>query len=265
MPVQDLKVALIPLEIIPFDTEKNLNTTLQRIDLSNPDTDLIVLPEMFNSGFALSKEEMLKVAEPSNGKLIETLRAKAIEKCLAICGSFTAIENDKIYNRGFIIDDCGNATFYNKRHLFSFGGEDTVLSSGKTESPIINYRSWNLKMAICYDIRFPVWTRTHANDYDALIVPANWPHSRVFAWKHLLIARAIENQAYVLGCNCEGDSHYGCYKRGDSQALDFLGQDIATHCNDGTIYATLYAEKLNKGRERFAPWRDADKFNLIID
>ncbi len=265
MPLQDLKVALIPLDIVPFDTKANLDTAINRIDRLEPDTALCVLPEMFNSGFVLNKEQMLKIAEPKDGLIITTLKAKAIQKRIAICGSFTAIENDCLYNCGFIINDNGDTTFYNKRHLFSYGGEDTVLTAGKAEAPIANYRSWNLKLAICYDIRFPIWTRTHANDYDLLIVPANWPHSRFFAWKHLLIARAIENQAYVLGCNCEGNNSYGNYQRGDSQAFDFLGGDIAEHCNDGTIYATLSAERLNSGRQRFSPWRDADKFNIIID
>lgn len=265
MPTQDLKIALIPLEIAPFDTERNLELALKRIDRLDSDTSLCVLPEMFNSGFALNKEQMTSIAESSDDKVIETLKAKAIEKGIAICGSYAAIENEKIFNRGFIIDDRGEASFYNKRHLFSYGGENTVMAAGKEQSPILNFRSWNLKMAICYDIRFPVWSRTHANDYDVLIVPANWPHSRFFAWKHLLIARAIENQAYVLGCNCEGDNIYGRYQRGDSQALDFLGNDIANLQDDGTIYAMLSAERLNTGRQRFAPWRDADKFEIIVD
>lgn len=265
MPTQDLKIALIPHEIVPFDTKANLDAVVSRIDQLDADTDLCVLPEMFNSGFVVDREQMLKIAESRDGYVMRALKQKAKEKAIAICGTYTAIENDNLFNRGFIIDDCGNTSYYDKRHLFSYGSENTVITSGKEQSPIVCYKSWNLKMAICYDIRFPVWTRTHANDYDVLIVPANWPHSRFFAWKHLLIARAIENQAYVLGCNCEGNNSYGRFERGDSQALDFLGGNIADQRKDGTIYAQLCAEKINKGRKYFTPWRDADKYEIIID
>lgn len=265
MPSQDLKIALIPIEIKLLDTKTNLKKVLSRIDKLDEDTDLCVLPEMFNSGFILDREQMFNVAETIDGNIIKTLTAKAAQKKIAICGSFAAIDNGKLFNRGFIIDDCGHPTFYDKRHLFSYGNENTIMSAGKAQSTIVNYRSWNFNMAICYDIRFPIWTRSQANNYDVLIVPANWPHSRFFAWKHLLIARAIENQSYVLGCNCEGNNIYGTYQRGDSQALDFLGGDIADLRDDGTIYALLNAEQINKSRQRFTPWQDADKFNIIID
>lgn len=265
MPSRDLKIALLPLDIISHDSEANLQAAFQRMEILDSDTDLVVLPEMFNTGFTPDPGQLALNAQTNDGPLIRALREKAREKHLAIWGGFTAVEGGNYFNRGFMIDDCGNACFYDKRHLFSYGGESSVLTPGMTLAPIISYRTWNLKMSICYDIRFPVWNRSRANEYDVLIVPANWAHARFFAWEHMLIARAIENQAFVIGCNREGSDIYGQYRRGDSQAFNNWGDDIADRRDDGTLYAILNAEQFNTGRKRFAPWRDADDFKLIID
>lgn len=265
MPSRNLKTALLPIDIIPNDSEANLHAAFERIDALDPDTDLVVLPEMFNTGFTPDPEQLAFNAQTNDGILIEALRTKAAKKRMAIWGGFTAVDGGNYFNRGFMIDDCGDAFFYDKRHLFSYGGESAILTPGMSLSPIVNYRSWNLKMSICYDIRFPVWNRSRANEYDVLIVPANWAHARFYAWKQMLIARAIENQAFVLGCNREGSDIYGQYRRGDSQAFNNWGDDIADRREDGTIYSILDAEQFNADRRRFAPWRDADDFKLIID
>mgnify|MGYP001108941156 CR=1 FL=1 len=265
MPDRNLKIALIPIDIQLGKTEENLITAKKLTDRVDSDTDLIVLPEMFNTGFTSDVKLLKSIAEPNDGHTISTLRTWASEKQTAIWGGFTAVDNGRYYNRGFMIDDKGNVVFYNKRHLFRYGGESRILTAGNEKSPVINYKSWNLKMSICYDLRFPVWNRAVANNYDVLIVPANWAHARVFAWKHLLIARAIENQAFVLGCNREGSDVYGHYPAGDSFAFNNWGDDIADTRADGTIYATLDADTFRADRERFAPWRDADKFDLLID
>ena len=117
-------------------------------------------------------------------------------------------------------------------------------------------------MSICYDLRFPVWNRARKNDYDILIVPTNWAASRSYPWNQLLIARAIENQICVMGCNRTGTDHYGNYNLTDTIALDNWGKDISDRRSDGTVYATLSAEKFNNDRRRFAPWRDADDFTI---
>lgn len=265
MPEQNLRVALLPHEIIRGDVAANLNVVESRIGSIAPDTDLIVLPEMFNSGYTNDTALLHANAETSDGPTMTAVRKWCETSGAAIWGGFTARDGDNYFNRGFMVMPGSEPIFYDKRHLFRAGGEQLILTQGMKEAPIVNYRTWNLKMSICYDIRFPVWNRNVANAYDALIVPANWAHSRVFAWKHMLIARAVENQAYVAGCNCEGSDQFGDYPRGDSFIFNNWGDDVAERTPDGIVYATFDAERLNRDRQRFSPWRDADDFKLIID
>lgn len=264
MPSNDLKIALLPLDIIPFDPKTNLQLLTERLNMIDSDTDLIVLPETFTSGFAPDKELLTSIAETDSGPTITALKQWASDNKKAIWGTFIAIDPEgNLFNRGFMIDDCGNTTFYNKRHLFSYGGENRIITAGIDLAPIISYRSWNIRMAICYDLRFPVANRAIANNYDILIVPANWAASRSYPWNQLLIARAIENQVFVMGCNRTGEDHYGSYNASDTIALDNWGKDISDRRADGTVYATLNAEKFNADRNRFTPWRDADNFTIL--
>lgn len=254
---------MLPIDIQLGKKRENLSVALNMMNRIDKDTDMVVLPEMFNTGFSSDMTLMHSLAEPNDGQTITELREWAGQNRIAVWGGFTAVDRDAYFNRGFMIDDIGQVRFYDKRHLFRFGGESDMLTAGVKESPIITYRTWNLKMAICYDIRFPIWNRNTANNYDALIVPANWAHARVYAWKHLLIARAIENQSYVLGCNREGSDIYGEYPSGDSFAFDNWGKNVAQRRQDGTIYVTLNANMLNSDRKKFDPWRDADTFRII--
>lgn len=265
MPDQDLKVALIPHDIALGNVQANIDAVQKRILALNPDVDLVVLPEMFNTGFCVDLPLLEKIAENDNGTTIQNVRKWAVERGVSIWGSYTSRIDGHFYNRGFMAMPDGSCQFYNKRHLFRSGGESSIYTYGMEQSPIVNFRSWNLKMAICYDIRFPAWNRNIANNYDALIVPANWANARFYAWKHMLIARAIENQAYVAGCNREGNDIYGNYMRGDSQVFDHMGFDIADRQEDGTVYATFDHVKFNRDRSKFRPWMDADDFRLIID
>ena len=263
MPSRDLKIALIPLDIIAFNPKANIEQLLSRLDSIDKDTDLIVVPETFTSGFTPDRAILSSIAEPDNGPTITALRNWASANQKAIWGTTIACdETGNIYNRGFMIDDNGSVQFYDKRHLFSYGGENEIMTAGTHRPPTINYRSWNLRMSICYDLRFPVWNRARKNDYDILIVPANWAASRSYPWNQLLIARAIENQICVMGCNRTGTDHYGNYNPTDTIALDNWGKDISDRRSDGTVYATLSAEKFNNDRRRFAPWRDADDFTI---
>lgn len=264
MPTRNLKIALIPLDIIENDSDSNLEAAIKRFGLLDADTDMAVLPEMFNTGFTPDVKQLALNAQPNDGKLINELRNQASRRGIAIWGGFTATENGKYFNRGFMINDNGEAQFYDKRHLFHYGGESEVLTAGDRISPIISFRTWNLKMSICYDLRFPTWNRAIANDYDVLVVPANWAHTRFFAWKHLLIARAIENQSFVVGCNREGSDIYGDYPQGDSLVFNNWGDDISDRRNDGTVYAELNADTFNNDRRRFQPWRDADSFRIDL-
>lgn len=265
MPNRNIKIVSLPINIIENDSKANLQTVISRIKNIDADTDLVVLPEMFNTGFTPDYYQLTKNAQPNDGEVITILRDLAVKNNIAIWGGFTAIENNLFYNRGFMISDVGNIDFYDKHHLFRYGGESKLLTPGRQISPIINFRSWNLKMSICYDLRFPAWNRCRGNDYDALIVPANWAHARNYAWRQLIIARAIENQAYVIGCNREGEDKYGSYNRGDSLSVNHWGDIISDLREDGSVYAILDHETFNKDRQRFEPWRDADDFQIIID
>ena len=244
MPSENLKTALLPHDIIEGDVQANLAAVAKRLRNLDSDVDLVVLPEMFNSGFTADPAVLARTAETNTGT--------------------TAVDNGRYYNRGFMVSPDGQRVFYDKRHLFRYGGESELFTRGDSLSPIISIKTWNVKMSICYDLRFPAWNRAFNNNYDILVVPANWAHARFFAWKHLLIARAIENQAYVLGCNREGHDLYGEYNRGDSQIFNNWGDDVADRRDDGTVYSTLIAETFNRDRKRFEPWRDADDFEINL-
>lgn len=265
MPTEDLRVALIPHDIILGEINCNLASVEQRLKSLTPAIDIVVLPEMFNTGFTVDSQLLQSIAEDDNGTTIQAIKQWASTYGFSIWGSYCANINGRYFNRGFMIMSDGSANFYNKRHLFQAGGENKIFSPGMEQSPTITIKGWNLRMAICYDIRFPIWNRNVANCYDVLIVPANWAHSRFHAWKHMLMARAIENQIFVAGCNREGHDIYGNYERYDSQIFDHMGMDIAEKDTDGTIYATFNANKFSHDRSKFRPWMDADEFKLIID
>lgn len=266
MPETNLKVALLAHDTVVGNIVANLRIVDDTIAGLTPDTDLVILPEMFNTPFTTDSSVLEQTAEPNDGSTITTLQRISDNKGIAICGTFTARENNLYFNRGFFIRPEEPPVFYDKRHLFSAGGESEILTRGATYAPIIEFKSWHFKMAICYDLRFPAWNRAKANNYDALIVPANWPHSRAYAWRHLLIARAIENQAYVLGCNRSGEDLYGSYTTDDTLAFDHWGKEISlrTDSNPSVVYATLEHEKLINARTKFRPWRDADEFSIEL-
>ena len=185
---------------------------------------------------------------------------------MAIAGSFLADTGGLLGNRAFFIEPNGEECMADKRHLFSMAGEDRLLSAGDRRLKV-RYRGWNIAMVVCYDIRFPVWCRNVNNEYDLLIAVANWPKVRVEAWKKLLMARAIENEAYVCGVDCKGKDVKDIEYDGTSMAVDFKGRDISVADPDGgdLVYATLSLDRLNGFREKFPAYRDADSFRIISD
>lgn len=265
MKSSDLKVCLIPMKIEWDDKQANLAKLEALMNDVHPETDLVILPETFSTGFpsGKDKDEVRELAERNTGATIDFIKELARRHQTAICGSYVADSGGSLYNRAFFIEPSGEECFEDKHHLFTMAGEDKIFSRGYDRMKV-RYRGWNLAMVICYDIRFPVWCRNVNNEYDALIVVANWPEVRVGAWNALLPARAIENEAYVCAVDCKGTDSKGFAYNGSSAVYDFKGKDVSVATNGNElIYATLSRERLDSFREKFPAWNDADPFKLI--
>lgn len=260
---KDLNLALIPLTIEWNAVEENLERLEEMAAAVHPDTDLIVLPETFATGFPTgqSREEIMAVTAEYQHMVLDRLKAIAAQKNMAICGTTITLAHDTLQNAAFFVEPNGEVTMQGKRHLFTMAGEDRIFTPG-TRRLKVRYRGWNIAMAVCYDLRFPVWTRNVANEYDLLIYPANWPVVRVSAWDALLPARAIENEAYVCGVNCKGTDAGGFEYNGSSHLIDYKGKEIATDTGQGILYATLSRKGLDTFREKFPAWKEADAFRL---
>jgi omega-amidase len=231
-------------------------------------TDLIILPEMFTTGFTMKPEIF---AEPTNGITLNWLKQKAKEKNAAITGSVAISDNGKFYNRLFWVEPGGKVYAYNKRHLFRMANEDKHYTIG-TEKIITHINHWKICPLVCYDLRFPVWSRnvfTKQNGtllaaYDVLIYIANWPEVRTYPWKQLLIARAIENQCYVIGVNRIGADGNDIAHSGDSMVVNPRGEIIShTKPNEESMETiTLDKTYLEDFRKAFPVGLDADDFTL---
>ena len=216
--------------------------------------DLIVLPEMFSTGFTMNttvSEELVNDEFPS----VTLLKEEAARLNAAIVGSLSVSEEGKAYNRLFFVRPSGEVSTYNKRHLFSFAGEHKHYEAGQ-EQCLVEWRGWNILLNICYDLRFPVWTRNEMINeqpkFDLMIYVANWPSVRAEVWKTLLKARAIENVAYVIGVNRIGEDGNGHAYSGDSAIVNYRGE----------LTQELSLEELNAFREKFPALNDADSFQL---
>ncbi|MCF8366944.1 MAG: amidohydrolase [Bacteroidales bacterium] len=262
--MQNLSLTLLQADLIWENTEKNLAAFDDRISMIDQVTDLIVLPEMFNTGFSIHPEN---IAEPPFGKTFIWMQQKAAQKNAAISGSVLTQENDKYYNRLYFVFPDGSHRQYNKKHLFRLGKEWQVFSAG-SQKLILEYKGWKICPLICYDLRFPVWSKNRLikenYEYDLLIYVANWPEVRNHAWKHLLIARAIENQAYVVGVNRVGTDGNGVDHSGDSIVLNGQGQKIAQAqpFQDEMITADLSKTELEDFRSLFPFSLDWDVFKI---
>ncbi|MEM9058013.1 MAG: amidohydrolase [Pseudomonadota bacterium] len=224
--------------------------------------DLVVLPEMFASGFTMAAAE---VAEPMDGPSVTWMQQQAAEHNLIVTGSLVIEADGRFYNRLLWVAPDGSVQCYDKRHLFRMAGEHEVYTAGAALR-VFAVKGWAVAPFICYDLRFPVWSRRRAGaatDYDLALYTANWPSPRHDAWETLLKARAMENQCYVVGVNRVGEDGNGMAYRGGSVALDFLGREVGG-CGEAatSCVVTLSREKLERGRERFPLWRDADSFEL---
>lgn len=270
MATGELNVALIEQNIIWGDKQGNITSIAQQINILPKEIDLVILPEFFTTGF-ISKElgTVSNLAETNSEHTINELQQIARYNSVAIAGSFIARTGEKFYNRAFIIEPSSEVTFYDKRHLFSISGEGEIFTKGINAIPTVRYRGWNIAIAICYDLRFPEWLRNKENSYDILIVVANWPKARAYAWKHLLIARAIENQCYVCAVNRIGSDNYNIEYGGDSMIIDYKGNIIANESSaenftsliptpHNIINKALELAPLNNFRTKFPVWKDAN-------
>ncbi len=255
-----LRVSLVQIDIVWENKDANLTKVQHTLSELSGKTDLVILPEMFSTGFSMNSDVL---AEPSDGVTITTLQAWAKLYDLAICGSYIASEDNKFYNRGFFITT-DQLYFYDKRHLFRMGDEGKVFSAGNTHC-IVEHKGFKICLLICYDLRFPVWARNAGNKYDLLIYVANWPQSRINVWNTLLEARALENQCYVCGVNRVGIDGMKLVYDGQSSMIDFKGIRLSMLTKPSECVETVEISKkaLNLFRNKFPVWKDADDFTLI--
>jgi omega-amidase len=222
-------------------------------------TDAIVLPEMFSTGFSMHTEQ----AETMNGETVAWMKAEASRLQVAIAGSIMIREGASVFNRFIWMNPDGTSHQYDKRHLFRMADEHNHFVSG-SEKIIINYKGWKLCLLVCYDLRFPVWIRrTPENDYDTLVIIANWPQRREHHWRTLLQARAIENQSYMVAVNRSGVDGNDVAYSGYSGLISPKGEWITELAHDSFVQnVTLYKQELTDWRTSFPAWQDADGFSL---
>lgn len=262
-----MKVALLQYPIVWADPQANLRLTEERIRALLGQTDIALLPEMFSTGFCVDRPDL---AERTDGETITRLQALADDTDIAIAGSFISCDqhpdaNGKLHNRGFFIRPHEAPDFIDKKHLYAHGGEDRIFSAGNDRRNL-HFRGVNLRLCICYDLRFPIWLRNDKdNPYDILLVVANWPEVRIQYWDALLGARATENQAYLCAVNCVGDDGAGLHYNGHSIAYDTRLQPIAQLADNeaGTRIADLDIDKLHHFRQVLPLWQDADDYEII--
>ncbi len=257
--MQDLKVALIQRQLYWEDPTANRQQFSQDLTALEPGTDLAILPEMFTTGFSMDAE---KNAEQQASDTLPWMQEQARKNKVAICGSLAVRDKGGAFNRLLFVTPDGQVHQYDKCHLFSLSGEDQHYLAG-TEKLIVQWQGWRICPMICYDLRFPVWTRNRG-DYDLLLFVANWPSKRRVHWRQLLIARAIENQAYCIGLNRVGSDDNGLDYSGDSLALAADGEMLLDCAAESGIFTTtLSAEAMETYRRKFPCHQDADGFELI--
>ena len=254
-----LKVALIQSEIVWENAEQNRINFSAVINSIKEDVDLVVLPELFSTGFSMNPEP---IAESMEGKTVKWMQALASKKQSAITGSIVTKVDNNYYNRLLFVHPSGEINIYDKKHTFTFAGEDKAFASG-TKKLIVDYNGWKICPLVCYDLRFPVWSR-NVEDYDVLLYTANWPTPRMIAWKSLLKARAIENMCYCIGVNRVGSDNLGNEFSGHSRAYDVMGEKISTIQPNKEQIEVVVLDKnhIISNREKFQFLNDRDSFTL---
>lgn len=255
-----IDIAALQTDIFWEDKTRNLDILSQKIWGLGNNLHIVFLPEMFATGFSMNPA----LAESMDGQIVCWMGKTASRVGKIICGSVMIKDEGQIYNRLIWMLPNGKWHFYDKRHLFAYGGEDKIFTPGN-KRVVVQVNGWKICLMVCYDLRFPVWCRQQSSaPYDVLVFVANWPERRSLAWKTLLQARAIENQCYVLGVNRVGEDGWGIAHSGDSLLIDPLGEIIqsAREGQSDIIQATLAADLVHNSREHFPFLKDADRFLL---
>lgn len=255
-----MKISIIQSDLVWEDKTRNLKNLGELILPLSAKTDIVVLPEMFNTGFSMNPGKLCELPEAETFEWMQNISRKGN---FGLCGSYIVKENSDFFNRWYFVTPENEFWQYDKRHLFSMGGEDKNFSVGKTRV-IFSFRGIRITPSICYDLRFPVWHRNR-NDYDLMINSANWPESRREVWNTLLKARAIENQCYVAGANRIGIDGLGIKYCGDSAIIDPYGRVISSSNSkdEGVITAEISMIDLSDFRKKFPVLNDADNFTII--
>lgn len=253
-----MKISLIQTTLAWEDPAENRERFAQLINTIH-ETDLIILPETFTTGFTMNAAG---VAELMDGATVNWMKKMSAENNCAVTGSVVIGEGGRYYNRLLFVEPEGTIHTYDKRHLFTLAGEDKAYTKGVSRK-IIEYRGWKICPMVCYDLRFPVFSR-NTEDYDLLLYVANWPEPRIAAWDALLKARAIENMCYVAGVNRIGQDNNGHDYPGHSVVIDYLGHALGeAQEKDMVLTIVLRKDLLNDTREKFGFLNDRDNFTLL--
>jgi predicted amidohydrolase len=267
--MSSLTITLIQTNLFWENKKANLDMLQQKIESIKEKTEIVILPEMFTTGFSMNPRSL---AEKMDGETVQWMKKMAAEKKIILTGSVIIedpspnAQDGTYFNRLIWMLPNGEFGVYDKRHLFAFANEHDHYAAGNKKL-IASVKGWKINLQICYDLRFPVWARQPSGDlenkYDLLINVANWPEKRSIAWNTLLRARAIENQCFVAGVNRVGEDGNGILYNGESAVIDPLGEIIYQKKSEEDIFTcTLQKEKIIKTREKFPFWKDADLFMI---
>ena len=256
-----LKITSFQSYLFWENIDKNLQNLGLRLNSIREKTDLIILPEMFNTGFTMNPSEF---AEEMGGKTMKWMHDQARKFESVITGSLIIKEANKFYNRLIWMRPDGSYEQYDKRHLFGMGEEDKHYTAG-TKKLFVELKGWKICPAICYDLRFPVWLRNKNEEYDLLLIVANWPERRSLHWRSLIPARAIENQAFVVAVNRVGHDGNEVFHSGDSMCIDPNGKVVYYKPNDEDLYTfTIHKNDLIEARKNLPFLKDADSFDINL-
>ncbi len=254
--MSELKISLIQSNIHWEQPQKNRELFQKKVLTLSGQTDLIVLPEMFSTGFTMNVQQF---AETMQGATVTWLKEMAALTNADMVGSVIIREKENFFNRLIWAKPDGQIFYYDKRHLFRMAGEDKVFSAGNKRI-IVELKNWKILPLTCYDLRFPVWSRNKQNEFDLIVYIANWPERRIGHWDILLKARAVENQCYVAGVNRVGKDGNGIEHTGQSAIVDFLGKKLCALGDEQIITNPLPLTLLQNFRKNFPVWKDADAF-----